>query len=245
MISKAQIKFITSLKEKKYRDKNRLFIAEGPKIIKDLLQRNVKCKGIYGISDQQDDFLKFDVPYTYIDAKTLHKLSSFKTPNKMLAVFDCFKPNTQIHSDNPIVILEDISDPGNLGTIIRTCDWFGIDQIVCSTQSVDLYNPKVVQSTMGSVANVNVLYVDLAPFLKQIHKTHTLYICDLQGTSLYKQNFKSNAAFYFGNESHGISNTLSDLPSTRISIPKKGSAESLNLSMSCGIILSKYFELSS
>ena len=161
MVSKNQIKLITSLQQKKYRQIHQLFIAEGVKVIQELLNANFELNHLY-----ETTALFENLPpdkKTLISESDLKKISCLSTPNNCLALFQI--PSQQRSIENGlIVVLDDIRDPGNLGTIIRLCDWFGIEQLVCSEQTVDVYNPKVVQATMGSISRVNIFYLDLEKY---------------------------------------------------------------------------------
>ena len=161
MLSKSQIKLITSLRQKKFRLQHQLFFAEGVKTITELLKSNFKLRRLYTTTL---DFEVSDVLVTLITEPELQKISVLKTPNTALALFEI--PNEYADNfDNLVVALDNIRDPGNLGTIIRLCDWFGVADLICSTETVDCYNPKVIQATMGSISRVNVVYKDLKTVL--------------------------------------------------------------------------------
>ncbi|HZH69671.1 MAG TPA: RNA methyltransferase, partial [Flavobacteriaceae bacterium] len=171
MLSKSQIKLITSLRIKKHREKHNLFFAEGPKVVKELLESAFDAESIFattsitGIAEEA---------ITKISESELKKISDLKTPNKVLGVFS--KPDSkELHLSGLTLILDNVSDPGNLGTIIRLCDWFGVENLVCSKETVDCYNPKVVQSTMGSLARVRVHYIDLPTFIEEQGKSKPVY----------------------------------------------------------------------
>ena len=164
MVSKNQIKLITSLQQKKYRFANKLFFAEGVKVIQELLHSNFELEHLY---TTQNDFEEVsNVKKTLIDDNDLKKISALATPNTCLAVFK-MPAEKKIIESGLILALDSVRDPGNLGTILRLCDWFGIKQLLCSKETVDIYNPKVVQATMGSIARVNVNYIDLNSFISQ------------------------------------------------------------------------------
>jgi len=178
-----------------------------------------------------------------ISQEDLNKVSSLKSPNNVLAVFEkTFLENSNHIDFNKIVVfLENISNPGNLGSIIRTCDWFGVKNIVCSEKSVDIYNPKVVQSSMGSISRVKVSYLDTDLFLSIIKekKIFTL-VADLKGDDIFSMNKISSGVLFFGNESNGVSEKIKKFALKKITIPKINSyCESLNLSVSFGIIVSR------
>ena len=237
-ISKSVLKGIRSLKLKKNRDAQGLFVAEGTKVVDELLKNSVQCEGLYGLKDVKGNY--FSHPFNEVNLKEMKQISFLKTPSEILGVFK--KPNwAPLNFDEKrVVVLSDVRDPGNLGTIIRTCDWFDISTVICSNESVDCYNPKVVQSTMGSIARVKVLYLNLEEsMLKLKANGFTLLAADLEGIPYNELPSFSKKAYLFGSEAHGISNTLISMIDQKITIPKKGRAESLNLSVSAGIILSQ------
>ena len=200
MIAKNQIKLIRSLSQKKNRKKHKLFVAEGSKVVDELLVSNLELDSIYSIENKYEEYDCF----FKISNEKLSMISNLKTPNNVLAVFK-IPEQKDINFDKNIIALENISDPGNLGSIIRLCDWFGIDDLICSLDTVDCYNPKVIQATMGSISRVNITYSDLNFLIK---KSKNLVLADMNGISLKKYNFKKNQIIFFGNESEGISNHL-------------------------------------
>lgn len=235
MVDKSRIKYINSLGDKKLRDGDGVFIAEGPKIINELLGENlVEALEIFGTEDwfSRQDAGAYQA--TIVDEKMLSRLSLLSTPNQVIGLFR--KPTLPpLHFKNTISIVADnIQDPGNLGTIIRCADWFGITQIVCSRSSADAFNPKTVQSTMGSVARVRVYYENLTDVLRDV----PLFMATLHGTDIRSLHPISEGAIVIGNESKGISDDLLALPHEKITIFRKGKAESLNAAMATGIILS-------
>ena len=162
LLSKSQIKLITSLQQKKYRDKHGLFVAEGPKIIKELINASFKIHSLFSVKDLG----LVSVPFYKIEQADLQRISFLKTANTALAVF--YKPEVRkAIKKGTIVALDAIRDPGNLGTIIRLCDWFGVEHLVCSSDTTDCYNPKVIQAAMGSSARVQVEYLELDRFLEE------------------------------------------------------------------------------
>lgn len=242
MLSKTIIKYIQSLAHKKFRDEQGVFIAEGPKVVAELLlSTKFKCKIIYGVQSWMDDnatLLKniLEENKIKIPESDLERISLLQTPNKVLAVF--FKKDEKLDKLNKkfSLMLDEIQDPGNLGTIIRTADWFGVKNIICSNQCADCYNPKVVQATMGSLARINIIYTELEKFI-HTNKGIPVYATTLEGESL--STFKINEGIILiGNESKGVSHNLLKLVTEQVTIPKKGEAESLNAAVACGIILS-------
>lgn len=238
MVSKNQIKLITSLQQKKYRTANKLFFAEGVKVIRELLKSNFVLEHLYST---QNDFEEVSIERkTIIDDADLKKISALSTANSCLAVFKMPDEN-QIIEKGLILALDSIRDPGNLGTILRLCDWFGIKQVLCTKETVDLYNPKVVQATMGSITRVNVNYVDLNVFVAQTKLP--VYGTFMDGTSIYKSVLPTEGVIIMGNEANGISMGLEELISNRLTIPRFGElqkTESLNVATATAIILSEF-----
>ena len=241
MLGKAKAKYIQSLGQKKHRDDEGLFIAEGPKIVADLLQSvpgNVK--DVYAVKEwlkENKDHRQRKI-FTAIDDEDLEKISQLKTPNQVVAVVKKFDNEKDIVLKGKIsLVLDTIQDPGNMGTIIRIADWFGVSQVVCSNDCADVYNPKVVQATMGSIARVKVFYTDIGTWLKQ--QDIRVYAAVLEGKDISKMNALSEGLIVIGNESKGIREEILALVKEKITIPKKGKAESLNAAVSAGIILSK------
>ena len=240
MISKSQLKYIQSLGQKKYRDEKGLFIAEGPKVIKELLQNNnVEFMGLYALSEwiNQSEKLLEGIDVTTIDESELERISQLKTPNDVIAVVRKFEMKEPDTKGKISLVLDDVQDPGNLGTIIRIADWFGVAQIMCSAGCADVYNPKVVQATMGSIARVSVFYTDLHEWLSRQHQIKS-YAAVLGGKDVTKMNPLEEGLIIIGNESRGVNDRLLQLVNERITIPKRGRAESLNAAVATGIILS-------
>jgi TrmH family RNA methyltransferase len=238
MVSKNQIKLITSLQQKKYRIANKLFFAEGVKGIQELLDSNFELEHLY---TTQDDFGQvFNEKKTIITENDLRKISALATPNSCLALFK-MPSEKPIMQTGLIVALDSIRDPGNLGTILRLCDWFGIQQVLCSTETVDLFNPKVVQATMGSIARVNVNYINLDAFLTQT--TMPIFGTFMDGTSIYQSVLPEQGIIIMGNEANGISASLEKLVQNRLTIPRFGDlqkTESLNVATATAIVLSEF-----
>ena len=238
MVSKNQIKLITSLQQKKFRQKSQLFIAEGVKVIQELLQSNFVLEHLY-----VSEGIFLEIPSekrTSVTENDLKKITCLSTPNNCLALFQIPTQKKQEISGLTIV-LDDIRDPGNMGTIIRLCDWYGVNNIICSDQTVDIYNPKVVQATMGSIARVNVYYENLNTFLPTLDLP--IYGTFMDGKNVYKEILPKNAILVLGNEANGISTEIEKLTTNKIAIPKFGSikkAESLNVAMATAIFLSEF-----
>ena len=233
MVGKNQIKFIKSLSLKKNRVKYNKIVVEGTKTIMEFIDSKYKLEQLYSIESKKINNIQ---PHIISNAQ-LKAISSQKTPNGTLAVFNII--DKSIQDSNFYVVLENISDPGNLGTIIRTCEWFGINQIICSNSSVDCYNPKVIQSSMGSLSRVNIIYTDIVEFLES--KNLPIYAADLNGQKIEKSMINDKCIWVFGSESHGISEKIKKLVNISFTIPKYNEnvkTESLNLSTSLSIILS-------
>jgi RNA methyltransferase, TrmH family len=231
MLSKSQVKYIQSLAHKKSRDEERVFVAEGPKIVEDFLWHgNVKVKQIYAVRSWLDTNRK--------NTGSIEWLSQLKTPNQVLAVVEKFDVPDKIELKNKIsIVLDTIQDPGNLGTIIRIADWFGVKNIICSNDCADMYNSKVVQATMGSIARVNVFYKDLLPWLKE-QGGIKIYATALNGNAVHDFGKIQEGIIIIGNESKGINDSILEMADEKISILRIGDAESLNAAVATGIILS-------
>ena len=238
MISKNQIKQISQLKQKKFREIEQKFIAEGIKVIQELIASDLKLIHIYSTEDF--DFGVQPNLISQISESDLKKISALTNPNTCLAVFE-IPALQQPKTEGLQVALDDIRDPGNLGTIIRLCDWFGISDLICSETTVDVYNPKVVQATMGSITRVNIHYVDLKKYLEQTDLP--IYGTFMDGENIYKEKLATDGIIVMGNEANGISAEIEKLVSNRISIPRFGTlqaTESLNVATATAITLSEF-----
>lgn len=235
-LSKNKIKWIRSLQEKKFRESEGLYVIEGEKMVLEALatvpdqikivvhlsELNIELNGIEGIPCNE---------------KELKQISSLQTPNKMLAILH--KPKGKSVNGPFILALDGIQDPGNMGTIIRTADWFGVDTIVCSKNTVDCYNSKVVQASMGSILRLNIQYTDLREFISE--KKLPVYGALLEGENVYDNQLEDkNLILLMGNEGSGISKDLIELITHPVTIPAFGKAESLNVSVATGILLSEF-----
>jgi len=248
MLSKSKIKLINSLKIKKYRQVNRLFIAEGNKIVLELLNSGFRVKMFVAlksyIESVQDEFLKNAEEVIAVSDNELKKASSLTAPQKVLAVAEI--PDRKIDNDeikNALSLaLDDIRDPGNLGAIIRTADWFGIKNVFCSQTCVDLYNPKVVQSTMGAITRVKVHYTELVQLLNKwsTKSNYKIYGSFLKGENIYDASLTNRGMVVLGNESRGISAALKPYISKSLYIPHRGRTESLNVSAAAAVICSEF-----
>ncbi|MCX2680361.1 RNA methyltransferase [Galbibacter sp. EGI 63066] len=238
MVSKSEIKLITSLQQKKYRNKHRLFVAEGIKVVKELLKSDFSLYKIYATHIDFPEITSEEI--NVVSDGELKKMSSLKTPNVVLAVFHT-KPETKIAEEGLEVALDDVRDPGNLGTIIRLCDWFGVSSLVCSENTVDCYNPKVVQASMGSLARVDVTYLDLENYLRNTQSD--IFCATMGGKNIYKTDVPQNAILVMGNEANGISDSVLSLVKNEVSIPRFGEiqeTESLNVATATAILLSEF-----
>lgn len=238
MVSKNQIKLITSLHQKKFRQANSLFIAEGVKVINELLHSNFELEKIYATEALFPQVEQHKC--TLINENDLKKISALTVPNNCLAVFKIPK-SKKINEKGLIIALDDIRDPGNMGTILRLCDWFGVEQVICSEQTVDIYNPKVVQATMGSIARVNVTYLDLNAYIKTTKLP--VFGTFMDGENIYKTLLPKEGIIVMGNEANGISSAIEQSTKTRLAIPRFGDlqqTESLNVATATAIILSEF-----
>ena len=234
MLSKNQIKNITKLQQKKYRLEDGLFIAEGVKVINEFLNSTLELVDLF--TTQSFNTSK----ETIITAQELKKISALKTPNTALAIFK-IPELTLIDNSGLIVALDNVRDPGNLGTLIRLCDWFGVKQLLCSKATVDCYNPKVVQATMGSLTRVKVFYIDLEHYLNETKLP--VYGAFMDGDNVYKTSLQDQGILVLGNEANGINKNVEGLITKRISIPRFGDlqiTESLNVATAGAILLSEF-----
>jgi TrmH family RNA methyltransferase len=238
MFSKKQFKLINSLKKKKNRSEYQLFLAEGIKVVEELLQSNFKPHLILCTSDYSNKLSRDDL--LIISDKELKSISEFSTPNQILGVFKI--PNMDsLKTRGFSLVLDGVNDPGNLGTIIRLCDWFGIEQLVCSPNTVDCYNPKVVQASMGSLSRVSIIYKDLESFLRE--DTRPIYGALLNGENVYQKKLIKEAVLVLGNEANGISKEIQKLITSNVTIPQFGDVkrtESLNVATATAILLSEF-----
>ena len=236
MLSKSQIKLITSLKQKKQRQQHGFFVVEGIKTIKELLQSHLVLHALYTTEPFNID-AKNEILISETDLK---RISFLTTPNTALAIFNIPQPKP-IETNGLIVALDAVRDPGNLGTIIRLCDWFGIKNLVCSHETVDCYNPKVVQATMGSITRVAISYVDLVDFLKSA--TLPVLGAFMEGENIYKTKLPEQGILVMGNEANGVSKEVEAIITKKITIPRFGdlqATESLNVATATAILLSEF-----
>lgn len=247
MLSKNKIKFIHSLTQKKKRDELGLFIAEGEKLIRQLNLSQYKFHTLITCNVNIIEFSEITCEKIEVEINDIKKISSLKNPPQVIAV--CYQKKSNINIKNLIddftIVLDDIQDPGNLGTIIRLASWFGIKNIICSQNTVDCYNAKVIQATMGAIANVSVHYTKLEDFLREAKQNGIcIYGTFLSGENIYTTNLKQNGIVVFGNEGNGISRQIENAIDHKLLIPTFAShqqyVESLNVSMATSIICSEF-----
>lgn len=241
-ISIQKIKWIKSLHLKKNREKENLFLVEGEKIVNELIQnfpqliRLIVCKNSFAEKSVELKVIRNERIFQ-ANTEEMERITTLNSASTVLAVVEKFQPKA-INISKSLLLLDGIQDPGNLGTIIRTADWFGIDQILCSPTTVDLYNSKTLQATMGSFLRVNVHYEDLKPFL--LENQTEIYAALMDGIPYQQIPKEKVKMILLGNEGKGISPDLIPLLKNPITIPGKGQAESLNVGVACGVLLS-YF----
>ena len=237
-ISKNQLKLITSLSQKKYRQKHDLFIAEGIKVLNELLNSTFEIETLFCTDDFETTISEKKV--VRISETELKKVSTLKSPNKALGVFKIPKEKA-VKNSGLTIALDAINDPGNLGTIIRLCDWFGVTQLVCSKDTVDCYNQKVVQASMGSLTRVSIHYTDLENYITKSNLD--TFIADMDGENVYKTKLPKEGILIMGNEANGVSEEIKSLLQYKISIPRFGETqetESLNVATATAILLSEF-----
>lgn len=238
MVSKNQIKLIRSLQQKKFRKLNNLFIAEGVKVIQELISANFELQNLYvteSIFTNINNSIRIE-----ISSSDLDKITALKSANNCLAVFKIPEAR-EIQNFGLQIALDDVRDPGNMGTIMRLCDWFGITDLICTDDTVDIYNPKVVQATMGSIARVNVVYTNLNEYLATY--TAPIFGTFMDGENIYKSKLPNKGIIVMGNEANGISIEIQNLCTHKIAIPRFGNlqvTESLNVATATAIILSEF-----
>tara|TARA_R110001583_G_scaffold41751_3_gene132639 strand:+ start:19549 stop:20271 length:723 start_codon:yes stop_codon:yes gene_type:complete len=236
-LSRNQLKLITSLQQKKYRNIHNLFIAEGTKVVNELLNSNFELEQLFCVNTSA---YETNEKVTQITEDELKKVSSLKTPNNVLGLFK-IPVEEELITNGFVLALDEINDPGNLGTIIRLCDWFGVDQLICATNTVDCYNSKVVQASMGSLTRVSIVYTNLSTYLQ--NTSLPKYASLMEGENVYKSELPKNAILVMGNEANGISNSILKLLTNSVSIPRFGNSqqtESLNVATATAILLSEF-----
>ncbi|MDR0962660.1 MAG: RNA methyltransferase [Mediterranea sp.] len=244
-ISKSRIKLIRSLELKKYRKSEQLFVAEGPKLIDDLLN-SVPCRFLIATSAWLNEHPHLPVTdVTEVSEDELSRASLLKTPQQVLGVFEQPErvPDTSVITHSLCLALDGVQDPGNLGTIIRLADWFGIEHIFCSPDTADIYNPKAVQATMGGIARVNVYYLPLPQLIQSLHNV-PVYGTFLDGENLYKRPLSDNGLIVMGNEGNGVSSEVEQLVNRKLYIPNyptgRETSESLNVAMATAVVCAEF-----
>ena len=241
MISKKQLKYIRQLEQKKYRRREGLFVAEGTKVVGDLLQR-YRPEAVFATADWQ---APAGITPQLVTDDELRRISFLQHPQQVLALFPLPSVNSLPSSVNSelSLALDGVQDPGNLGTIIRIADWFGISTIICSEDTVDAWNPKVVQATMGSIARVNIIYINLPEFLDSLPADFPVYGTFLDGDNIYTQELTNEGLIIMGNEGNGISDAVRAKVNRRLLIPdfhQGETADSLNVAIATAITCSEF-----
>ena len=245
MISKNQIKYIRQLEQKKFRKREKCFVAEGPKVVGDLMQQ-YQPKAIFATDEWTKEVESFDYSkLTTVSPDELRRISFLQTPQQVLALFPIPEQTSYLSplTSHLTLALDSVQDPGNLGTIIRIADWFGIDTIYCSEDTADAYNPKVVQATMGSLAHVHIIYTDLLQLFDKLPKDFPVYGTLLDGNDIYQQPLSEHGIIVMGNEGNGISEAVRQRVTHRLLIPnfhQGPSAESLNVAIATAITCSEF-----
>ncbi|MBM3177133.1 MAG: RNA methyltransferase [Bacteroidetes bacterium] len=235
MIGRAKFKWIKSLQLKKYRQSEQCFLVQGRKSVEELLRSDFNVMHVLAAKGTVLPDLQTRTEIELVSEKDLATIGSFQSNDSVLAVARMKEPGPVVLGKSPVLVLDDIRDPGNLGTIIRTADWFGFQNIIASHSTVDFYNPKVIAATMGSFCRVNIFYTDLA--LALASQELNIFGAFLNGKNLDEVNFGKNPIVVVGNESTGISAEVERLIKTRVTIPGKGQTESLNAAVAAGILM--------
>lgn len=240
MLTKNEIKYLKSLHQKNERELNKCFICEGEKVVTELLSSGWRIKKLY-LTAKLADSLRIKESFELVSEKEMDQISGFKTAPGILALVEMPEdsaPDFDVLNQQTFLVLDGINDPGNLGTILRLADWYGISYVFCSHHTVDRFNSKVVQSSMGSVFRTKVFYTDLKEFIqKGIQEKVAFFAAVMDGNSA-KVGFMQKGGLIMGSESHGISKDLLFQEIARITIPRIGKAESLNVGVATGILLS-------
>ena len=240
MLTKNEIKYLKSLHQKKEREVAQCFLCEGEKIVSEALESGWKVKKVF-ITHKVVETSIFKTDFEAISEKEMEQISSLATPPGVMALVEyppLIRPNFDELNSELFLILDSINDPGNLGTIIRLADWYNIKYIFCSENTVDRFNAKVVQASMGSIFRTTIFYTDLIAFLNDCQQEQIPLFAAVMNGNLAQKGFMNKGGLIMGSESHGISNSLLNTKITKVTIPKFGKAESLNVGVATGILLS-------
>lgn len=244
MLIKADIKLVRSLEQRRVRRTEGLFVAEGPRLVGELLGHFECCKLFATEAWLQAHPSTAARNVVQVDEREMSRLSLMQTPNQVLALLAIPEDNAPTEPEGLNLVLDNVQDPGNLGTIVRLADWFGVEHIWCSPTTVDIWSPKVVQATMGGLARVHVHYLDLLSFLEKQQSRMPIYGTSLAGDSLWNQELTKNALVVMGNEGNGVSCEVEALCQRKLFIPNyppsRATTESLNVAMATGIILAEF-----
>lgn len=247
MLSKATLKLISSLDQKKFRKESGLFVAEGGKCVNDLIECGMKAERVLATEEWlAGHAVKGEMDVTVVSDDELKRASFLRTPQGVLALFR--QPKHDIDNEAPkkrlCLALDDVQDPGNLGTIVRIADWFGIEEIYCSHGCADIYNPKTVQATMGAIGRIRIFYTDLPMLLESVKGETPIYGTFLDGENMYGKQLENRGIIVMGNEGKGIGNECAQHISERLFIPNypegRSTSESLNVSTATAIICSEF-----
>jgi RNA methyltransferase, TrmH family len=240
MISKTTIQYVKSLQDKKQRQKYDQFVVEGEKSITELLKSHFKTTDIFASEEwlSQNHILLKSINCSIVSDKELKQMSVHQAPQKVLALVDIPKEKRMIPDNQLLLALDEIQDPGNMGTIIRLADWYGIAHIICSKGSTDVYNPKCINSTMGSFLRVNVIYDDIIETSKRLNLP--LIVAVLEGNNVHSTQLPQKGILVIGNEGRGVNSAIVEKSVLKLTIPRFGGAESLNAAMSTAILLDNF-----
>ena len=244
MLSKAVIKYINSLQVKKYRNQHQAFVVEGAKSVKELLQSEFDLQHVYvteSFEKEHQQLLNKGIRYDVVSEADLVRAGTYASNNAALAVAAMRElPTLEVKTTELVIALDDIRDPGNLGTIIRIADWYGIEKIICSENCADFYNPKVIAATMGSFTRLQVHYLNLENWLQEQAATHQVYGASLDGENIHQMKLKPQGIVVMGNEANGIRPEIAKQINQLIKIPAFGKAESLNVATATAIIIDNF-----
>jgi len=247
MLSKISIKYINSLRVKKFRTEAGYFVAEGERLVNEILDSSLQIKSLYFTTDWVKKEAG-EAENVLVSADEMKKISGLTTPSNVLAIIAIpdYQLSTQEISKSLVIALDGIQDPGNLGTIIRLADWFGIDTVLCSNDTVDAYSPKVIQSCMGAISRIKIIYCNLSETLNDLKKLNKvpIYGTFMEGKSIYTEKLSSNGVIVMGNEGNGISADIEKIITHKIHIPSfannRETVESLNVAMATAIVCSEF-----